>query len=93
MSHTFILTVLLKFFVAAGFAYIIWILALKESAILKVIGQIIAIAILILVIVFSVLPMRTHKHMSFCHAGRLVFIYQTCRQEDLPRNCLQLSQR
>ena len=62
MGHAFILTALLKFFVVAGFAYVIWLLALKESAALKIIGQIIAVAILILVVIATVVPGRMPRH-------------------------------
>ena len=51
----------------AGFAYIIWLLALKESASLKIIGQVIAIAILIFVVLTTVLAGRMHRHNKGGH--------------------------
>jgi hypothetical protein len=70
MGHALILAVLLKFFVVAGFAYIIWTLALKESAPLKIIGQTLAVAILILVLIATVLPGRTHRQSKRHLKGR-----------------------
>ena len=67
MGHAFILMALLKFFVAAGFAYIIWTLALKESALLKIIGQIIAVAILIFIVLALVFPGHMHRHSKGRH--------------------------
>jgi hypothetical protein len=61
MGHTFVLLALLKFFVVAGFAYVIWLLALKENATLKIIGQIIAIAILIFIVLATVLAGHAHR--------------------------------
>ena len=66
MGHIFILTALLKFFVAAGFAYVIWVLALKESAALKLIGQIVAVAILIFILLATVLG-GSHRHSRVGH--------------------------
>ena len=67
MGHAFILLALLKFFVVAGFAYVIWILALKENATLKIIGQIVAIAILIFIVLTTVLAGHAHRHRQGGH--------------------------
>lgn len=62
MSGTIILTELLKLSLVLGFAYIIWILALKETVALKIIGQIIAVAIMVFVIISAVMPRHMFRY-------------------------------
>lgn len=49
-----------------GFAFIIWVLACKESGITKIIGQILAIIIILLVILVSVYGVIRGCPMSKC---------------------------
>lgn len=61
MSGSMIVMALLKLFLGFGFAYIIWTLAVKENASLKLIGQIVSVAIIVLVVLGVVAA--GHRHM------------------------------
>ena len=52
--------VLLQFSITLGFSYLIWIFAVKENNPYKTIGQIVALAILILAILAITIPGRPH---------------------------------
>lgn len=65
MHNNFILMALLNLSLMIGFAYIIWLLASKETLPLKIFGQIISIAIIIFVILAAVLPGQPPRNGMF----------------------------
>ncbi len=64
MHGGFIVMALMKLFVMFGFAFIIWVLAAKEDASVKLIGQVIAVAILVLALLSTVTTGYMHRQWT-----------------------------
>jgi membrane protein YdbS with pleckstrin-like domain len=72
MMHGFnLIPILLQLLITLGFAYLLWIFAVKESMPLKTIGQVISIAIIIFAVLALAMPVQRHssgyrmgKHMN-----------------------------